>query len=468
MPVSVVAEENGQVWHGRTGSSGEIYFLVPKGKKYRIDGGAQEGLKNIRLPNATYVRSSFGVTYVADMFSEKTEGDSIFQDIDDRQAPTRTRVLTKIKVYNFSEVPLSGEVLFFSTKKSGKTYIATADEKGHATLMLPKGDTFCLSTSYVRDVDCFYLKKDEFAQTLRLTYHTIGTIEFKKREAERARMAAIRDSIYREMRARDSIRMTRDSLRALAGDSDFMHMLKFRNDPAQVERLVKQRAEKERDLIAEDPEYFEKVGEEVKAVLYRMRTAWAKKVIVTDITGSMYPFMDQVLVWHALQLTQGEDNRYLFFNDGDDQPDNHEALGRAGGIYHTDAEKMMELMKTMETGMRAGYGGKGPENDIEALLAGEQKLRELDELILIADNYSDVWDIELLESLKVPVHVILAGADYGVNEQYLEIAYRTGGTVHTLKQDIENLSQLADGKTIRIGEFTYRVSKGKFIKVEGI
>jgi hypothetical protein len=371
-------------------------------------------------------------------------------------------------VFNFGEFPLAGEQLFFSAKKSGKTYIASADEKGRATLMLPKGDTFCLSTTYVQDVDCFYLKNDEFAQTMRMTYHTIGTKEFKKREAERARLAAIRDSIYMEMRARDSIRMTRDSLRALVGDTDFMHMLKFRGEPEQVEKLVKIRADRERKLIAEDPKYFEKTGEEVKAVLYRMRTAWAKKVIVTDITGSMYPYMDQVLVWHALQLAQEEDNRYLFFNDGDDQPDNHEALGNAGGIYFTDADKMLEMMKTMETGMRAGYGGDGPENDIEALLAGVQKLRELDELILIADNYSDVWDIELLESLEVPVHIVLAGADYGVNEQYLEIAYRTRGTVHTLTQDIENLSELADGKSIRIGDFTYRVSKGKFIKVEGI
>ena len=206
LPVSVVGVQSKQVWHGKTGTWGEVFFLVPKGKQYRIDGGGQEGLKMIRLPNAGNLRSSFGVTYVADMFSEKTVGDTVFQTIEPKQPPTRNRTLTKIEVFNFSEKPLVRERLFFTAKKSKKIYTASADEKGRATLMLPKGDTFCLSTTYVTDVDCFYLKKDEFAQTMRLTYHTIGTEEFMRREKERARQAAIRDSIYKEKLKMDSIR----------------------------------------------------------------------------------------------------------------------------------------------------------------------------------------------------------------------------------------------------------------------
>lgn len=460
--------ESGQVWQGETGEKGQVYFLVPKGKGYRIDAGDEQGLKTVRLPPQGKVRSSYSVTYVAKEYSERERNDTIFQKVSPAQAPTRQRVLAKVNVKGYDEEPLDGEVLYFSTKKSAKVYVGTADEKGYLTLMLPKGDTFCLSTSYVADVDCFELPQNGFAERLTLTFQTIGTKEFLRRKAERERQAAIRDSLYRVQRALDSLRMISDSLRNHWEEKNFIHQLEFGKDPLEVEKLIKKRAAKERKLIAEDSRYFEKSGEEVKAVLYRMRSNWTNKVIVTDITGSMYPYMDQVLLWHALQLSQGENNRYLFFNDGDNEPDNHQALGHAGGIYHTDAKAMQELMAKMSEGIQAGGGGHSSENDLEALLAAEEKLRELDELILIADNYSDVWDIELLAQLDVPVHVILAGAEHGVNEQYLEIAYRTQGSVHTLSQDIENLAQLADGQIVTIGSYRYRVSKGKFVQISGM
>ncbi len=85
--------------------------------------------------------------------------------------------------------------------------------------------------------------------------------------------------------------------------------------------------------------------------------------------------------------------------------------------------------------------------------------------MLVADNYSDCRDIELLARLKIPVHVVLCGTSEGVNEQYLEIAWKTNGSVHTIEQDIEDLAQLADGATITIGAYQYKVSRGKFIRV---
>lgn len=64
--------------------------------------------------------------------------------------------------------------------------------------------------------------------------------------------------------------------------------------------------------------------------------------------------------------------------------------------------------------------------------------------------------------------IILCGTERGVNENYLEIACKTGGSLHTIEQDIEHLAELADGATITIGRYQYRVSRGKFIQVSRI
>jgi hypothetical protein len=57
-------------------------------------------------------------------------------------------------------------------------------------------------------------------------------------------------------------------------------------------------------------------------------------------------------------------------------------------------------------------------------------------LILVADNSSAVKDMELLERIKKPVHIILCGSPadsmQAMQPEYLEIARRTGGTLHTL------------------------------------
>lgn len=58
---------------------------------------------------------------------------------------------------------------------------------------------------------------------------------------------------------------------------------------------------------------------------------------------------------------------------------------------------------------------KAAENDLEALLEAKKYMDDNWELILIADNYSPVRDIELLEKLDIPVHVILCGQDVSIH-----------------------------------------------------
>ncbi|GAB4254536.1 MAG: hypothetical protein Kow0027_20690 [Saprospiraceae bacterium] len=452
---------------GLSGTKGEVFFLLPRASEHRVDAGDEPGIRSIKLPDAPNLRSIYSITVTPTLFSEIVSNDTIVQAIDPQQQPTTARVLAKITVVNLDREPLAAEQLFFRARRTGFVYRCATDEKGRAVLMLPKDDTYCLSTIVHDSLHCFDLPAGKMKGTMRLSFRTIGTEEFLRRKKERERLAAERDSLYRLERARDSLRLLADSLPVGLIEEDFMLGLSLGAKPEQIVKNIERRAEAEKELLEKDPQYYEKSGEEIKAAFFRNRNRWANKVIVTDLTGSMKPYMDQVLVWQALQRSQKLDDRYLFFNDGDAAADNYEALGQAGGLHFTEGDELEEVLLKMRETVLAGFGGSSPENDLEALLAGAASLNPGDELVLIADNYSDVWDIELLKNLNVPVHIILAGTRYGVNEQYLEIAWKTGGSVHTLTQDIEELKKLAEGDTIEIGAYRYRMSNGKFLKISG-
>jgi hypothetical protein len=194
-------------------------------------------------------------------------------------------------------------------------------------------------------------------------------------------------------------------------------------------------------------------------------------VVVTDVTGSMSPYMNEVLIWHAMNLIPQNTYQYFFFNDGDSRPDG--VIGKSGGIYDCGGvvKDLRKLLKTIKLAASKGYGGASPENDVEALLAASKKRSKVEELVLVADNASPVRDMILLSQLTVPVRIIACGTEGGrhgggdINEQYLWIAYKTGGSVHTLEEDIYELSKIGEGKTIRFNKQTYQLTEGRFVKV---
>ena len=116
--------------------------------------------------------------------------------------------------------------------------------------------------------------------------------------------------------------------------------------------------------------------------------------------------------------------------------------------------------------MKNGGGGDAPENDLEAILEGMNKFKVYDEIILIADNYANIKDIKLLSKIKKPIRIILCGVDgEGVNVDYLNLAYATKGSIHTIEDDITNVTETLEGKTIEIDGATYKLIKGKFVKI---
>jgi Leucine-rich repeat (LRR) protein len=204
-------------------------------------------------------------------------------------------------------------------------------------------------------------------------------------------------------------------------------------------------------------------------------------LVVMDWTGSMYGFGGEVMKWHLLNFKKSGIQNFVLFNDGDAKSTALKEIGSTGGIYMKDASSIDELLDLFELVMARGQGGDRPENDVEAILRGLKEYPSTKEVVLIADNRSCVRDIELVNYINVPVKVILCGYTdlMGANPQYIEIAARTKGSIHTAKQDIDKLNieilkekedlELTRGEktiiTIRSECFVdYTNSKGYFTK----
>lgn len=193
---------------------------------------------------------------------------------------------------------------------------------------------------------------------------------------------------------------------------------------------------------------------------------WENSLIVMDWTGSMYPYAAQAVLWHATNFKKSGINYFTFFNDGDDIADNRKVIGETGGIYFSKAKNLENLINTFYLVSSKGKGGDSPENDVEALLAAVNRYQDFDDLILIADNNSCVRDFRLLKKLDASVRVILCGTEFGINPQYVNLAYQTGGSLHTIENDIYDISKRIQNDTITIDRVRYKLNANDILKNE--
>ncbi len=194
------------------------------------------------------------------------------------------------------------------------------------------------------------------------------------------------------------------------------------------------------------------------------RNNWSKMLMVTDATGSMTQYILQLLAWTSVDSNLTRLKTIVVFNDGDNKPDISKPMGSTGGIYFIVPKSPEFVFKEIRKAMVKGNGGGDiPENDIEAMLRAFESCKECNEAILVADNLSDCRDFPLLWKIKKPVQIILCGTNDGINTQYLEIARKTGGSIHTIEQDIGNLSKLNEGDTFYVGSQKFMLKEEKFV-----
>lgn len=198
------------------------------------------------------------------------------------------------------------------------------------------------------------------------------------------------------------------------------------------------------------------------------RNKWKNMTVVSDFTGSMSPYISQIMLWYSLTFATKDFKEFIFFNDGDAKSSAEKRMGSTGGIYYCKSTNKDTVLNTALRCQTGGGGGDAQENNMEAALYAIEKNPKLKEIIMIVDNWAPMRDFALIEKVKIPVHVIVCGVakDTPINPQYLHLAIKTKGSIHTVEDDLYKLSELAEGKTIKIYGLTYRMSKGRLVPIK--
>ena len=129
------------------------------------------------------------------------------------------------------------------------------------------------------------------------------------------------------------------------------------------------------------------------------------------------------------------------------------------------ASTMYELELLAYQTMDNGTGGDLQENNIEALIYAIKNGPDCREVFMMSDNLETPRDMSLLRYVNKPVRVILCGTANGINPAYLDIARATHGSVHTIESDITNLTTVQEGGTIKIDGQTFKLQRGRFVRV---
>ncbi len=191
---------------------------------------------------------------------------------------------------------------------------------------------------------------------------------------------------------------------------------------------------------------------------------WKKEkvVVIQDVTGSMSDYVTQILVWHELYASKGVEN-YVFFNDGNGMAESKKVMGKTGGIYHIQSNRLSDIQETAQRAAIAGSGGDIPENNIEAAIYAQEKCPDCSSLVMIVDNFAPVKDYKLIGSVKKPVHIVVCGGNgEQVHSDYLSIAAVTGGSVHTSRMDLDLKGKAVEGEVLEMGERKYTFNSGRF------
>lgn len=340
-----------------------------------------------------------------------------------------------ISIKDLDDKPLANETVIITGTKRGKNFKGKTNAGGQLLVYLPKGDEYVLHFLHQRD----FRKQDvEYSKGIvnaGMNISYMGTAEYlRRKKAEEERIKAEEKRLLEEKLA-------------------FEKWCKA--ERISVEEGMRRRL-KEASGSGDD--------QVVTKVLNRNK--WSEKLIVCDLTGSMDPYANQLAAWYQLNVKLEPNLQFVFFNDGDQKSDAQKVIGKTGGIYYQKAKGLDSLINLMSKVRVNGNGGDCAENNMEALIKGVKMANPYKELVMIVDNNAPVKDIALLKEFNKPVHIVLCGAHHGfVLEDYLLIAWKTKGSIHTMEEDLTKIAAMSEGETIVVGGNTYKIMGGQFVRI---
>jgi hypothetical protein len=200
--------------------------------------------------------------------------------------------------------------------------------------------------------------------------------------------------------------------------------------------------------------------------LDRNISKWKNVVIVCDMTSSMFAYTTQLFDW----LNENKENTSIkgivFFTDCDSL--GNQRKGKMPSKMFSVKDRNEDLLwNTMFAAISNSENNKDkPENNLEAALFATKNYKDIDEIVMIADNSASVKDMDLLSKIKKPIHLILCGETFEKNlafqDDYFKIAKKTKGSIHTVEDDINDLNKIKNKTIIRVGNIYFRYEKGRF------
>jgi hypothetical protein len=345
---------------------------------------------------------------------------------------------TSISIKNIDRNALQNETLVLSATKRKMNIKCKTDLNGNCLVYLLKGDTYMINFKYNKNFKSVESEYSKGSSNLELSFSYLGTLEIEKRKKEEAARIIAEEKRIKAEREKFAIECKKLGISIEEG----------------YRREMRKKIYGTTDTV-------------VCNVLNRNK--WINKLIVCDLTGSMQPYAMQLLFWYQLNLKKEQNLQFVFFNDGSEMPDHKKVIGETGGIYYSSSKGIDSLTAFVAKVTSRGSGGDCPENNMEALIKGVKMAKPYNEIVLIADNHAPVKDISLLKNFNQPVHIIICGSsDDLVLEDYLLIAWKTKGSIHTMEQDIQKIAKMSEGQEIVIGKITYQIMGGEFVRITKI
>jgi hypothetical protein len=458
--VKLTSKSGGEVLEMISDEKGEVTFTLPCNTIYNLTISNYTETVEIKSPEHARSRSVRTLSYPPDMIAKEKvfAMNLVEQGLVDQTAselPDTFFVInsimptpknqehfsaTSITLKDIDGKPLTDEMLCLTGVKRGKSIKGKTDKQGKIVVWLAKGDHYTLNFKYNKNYSTFESRYSKGSSNVQLTYSYLGTKEIERRKKiEADRIAA------EEKRLKDE-------------------EMKFLANCKKLGITPEEGRKREVEAYKKNLSGF--TDTVILAVLNRNK--WDDKLIVCDLTGSMSPYSAQLSLWYQLHYQLEKNLQFVFFNDGDNIPDEKKKIEQTGGIYYTKANGIPALADFMANVSAKGDGGDCAENNMEALIKGTQMAAPFKELVMIVDNNAPVKDIELLKKFNIPVHIILCGVNDWVMPDYLNIAWKTKGSIHTIEQDIKKISLMGEGQDIVINGITYRLMGGEFVRITKI
>jgi hypothetical protein len=449
--ITFTAKDSKQVFTATSDSKGEVRFELPCNTLFDVF--VPNYARPLELQSDqenTEVQQT--LTYAADMLQKEknmqmTAEEKQLVDKEAAKLPDTVNVSSAIDmnlsgsplyfkytltITDIHDKPLVGELVTMSGVKRNKHVKAVTNSRGVIEAYLLKGDTYRVHFKYDKNYSSIESAYTRGRSTIDMTLSYLGSIEIERRrriEAERliAEAKRIKEETERFEKYKKDLRLTaveahKKKITDYKPDADSVILSTFR------------------------------------------RNTWPSKLIVSDLSGSMYDFSAQLAYWFSLNFHREKDLQLVFFNDGDAIPDDKKIIGRTGGIYYSKSPTVDSFNRFAARVSSAGYGGDVEENNMEALIKAINVATPFTHLVMVADNRSPVRDIQLLKDFTHPVRIILCGGG-APHEDYLQIAWKTKGSIHTIDEDITEIAGLTEGQEMMIGGYRYRIMGGRFVRL---